>query len=230
MSPQVVELRIWGTPRVSRAVARVALDRTSLRRLAGVSFAKMLGTGSGQTFTMRDADPRHWAALTVWDDASAADAAATSRVFSRWSEISDETLTVRMAPLATKGQWSRRAPFAPGDPDRRREWGGPVAALTRARLRPSRALSFWRAVPPVVDHLAAADGLRLAVGIGESPIGLQGTFSLWRDARALTDFAYRSPAHAAAIRQTRPQRWYAEDLFARFAVLDVAGTYAGTAP
>ncbi|GAB36754.1 hypothetical protein GOOTI_239_00010, partial [Gordonia otitidis NBRC 100426] len=60
--------------------------------------------------------------------------------------------------------------------------------------------------------------------------GLQGTFSLWRDSRALTDFAYRSPAHATAIRQTRPQRWYAEDLFARFAVLDVDGTYAEVEP
>ena len=66
MSGQVVELRIWETPRVSRAVSRVAISRLQLRRISGLRFAKLLGTGSGETFTMRDADPHHWALLTVW--------------------------------------------------------------------------------------------------------------------------------------------------------------------
>lgn len=230
MSGQVVELRIWETPRVSRAVSRVAISRLQLRRISGLRFAKLLGTGSGETFTMRDADPHHWALLTVWDDGHAADAGAASTAIGGWSEVSTTELRVRMTPLATKGRWSRREPFLIDDPSRKREWDGPVAAITRARLRPTRALSFWRAVPPVVADLTGSDGLRLAVGIGESPIGLQGTFSLWENAAALTDFAYRSPAHANAIRETRPQRWYAEDLFARLAVLDVEGTYTGVRP
>ncbi len=227
---QVVELRIWGTERIAPALTRMASGRFGLRATPGLEFAKLLGTGSGETFTMRDADPHHWALLTVWEDEAAAAAGAASKVIDGWSAVSDEQLTVRMRPLATKGRWSRREPFAVDDPSGRRRWDGPVAAITRARLRPTRALSFWRAVPPVVGELAGSEGLRLAVGVGESPIGLQGTFSLWRDSRALTDFAYRSPAHATAIRQTRPQRWYAEDLFARFAVLDVDGTYAEVEP
>jgi hypothetical protein len=64
-----------------------------------------------------------------------------------------------------------------------------VAAVTRARLRPSRARSFWRAVPAVSADLAAQPGLRLAVGIGEAPMGLQGTFSVWESAAALRRFA-----------------------------------------
>ncbi|MEI2717802.1 MAG: hypothetical protein V9E98_12585, partial [Candidatus Nanopelagicales bacterium] len=54
-------------------------------------------------------------------------------------------------------------------------------------------------------------------------IGLQGTFSVWRDAAALRSFAYESPEHVAVIEQTRSTGWYSEELFARFAVVDVSG-------
>jgi hypothetical protein len=74
------------------------------------------------------------------------------------------------------------------------------------------------------------DGLELTIGIGEAPIGLQGTFSLWRSAAALNEFAYRRPAHTDVIQRTDRERWYAEELFARFAVRSVSGTFAGRAP
>ena len=59
--------------------------------------------------------------------------------------------------------------------------------------------------------------------IGEAPIGLQGTFSVWQDQQAVRDFAYALPAHRAVIEQTRQTGWYSEELFARFAVTDIAG-------
>ena len=91
-------------------------------------------------------------------------------------------------------------------------------------------VTFWRAVPPVSADLRAAAGLRLAVGIGEAPIGLQGTFSLWDSPAAVTEFAYRRPAHVEAVRRTAEVGWYAEELFARFAVLGVDGTLDGRTP
>jgi hypothetical protein len=78
--------------------------------------------------------------------------------------------------------------------------------------------------------LHAAAGLRLAVGVGEAPIGLQGTFSLWDSPAALTEFAYRRPAHVEAVRRTTEVGWYSEELFARFAVLGVEGTVGGRVP
>jgi hypothetical protein len=233
VTPPVVSLTVWGVParRVPAAIGRMALDRRSLRAVPGLRFAKLLGTGDGRTFTLRDADPRHWALLTVWDGTADADRFAGGTVHHRWDAISDERLDVRMQPLASRGSWAGREPFAPVDragtslrPD------GPIASITRARLRPSRALSFWRAVPPVSADLATVDGLDLAIGIGEAPIGLQGTFSLWRSNAALNDFAHRRPAHAEVIRRTGPERWYAEELFARFTVRSVTGTFAGWAP
>ena len=71
-SSPVAVLHLWGTRSVPAALWRMARDRVGLRSTPGLRFAKLLGTGSGESFTPRDADPHHWAALTVWDDAGAA--------------------------------------------------------------------------------------------------------------------------------------------------------------
>ena len=66
----LVLLQLWGvrTASVPAAIGRMATHRLSLRRQPGLRFAKMLGTGDGRTFTVRDADPLHWGLLTVWEE------------------------------------------------------------------------------------------------------------------------------------------------------------------
>lgn len=229
MPPLVVVLDVWGVRacRVPAALTRMALDRRALRALPAVRFVKVLGTGTGRTFTPRDADPKHWALLTVWPDEGAAQAYESSATVRAWQRISGERMHVRLRPLASRGRWSGREPFGDLPPSRH---DGPVAAITRARLRPALARTFWRAVPPVVADLGTAPGLRLALGIGEAPVGLQGTFSLWASPDALVAFAHRGAAHREAVRRTDELGWYAEDLFARFAVDEVSGTYRGQTP
>jgi hypothetical protein len=205
----------------------MAVDRLRLRRHPGLRFAKLLGTGSGRTFTARDADPHRWALLTVWDDEVAAGRFDGGRVVAGWARIAEEEWSARLRPLASRGRWSRREPF--GSPAAA-PWNGPVAAVTRARLAPARARRFWRAVPPVSAELHRTPGLLLALGIGEAPLGLQGTFSLWRSAAALNEFAYQRPAHLDAVRRTGSEGWYAEELFARFALLSSRGTVGGADP
>ena len=134
---------------------------------------------------------------------------------------------MELRPLSARGRWSGREPF--GRPGGGR-WEGPVAAVTRARLAVTRSATFWRAVPPVSLDLAGRPGLRLAVGIGEAPVGLQGTFSLWASPGALREFAYGGAAHRAVVERTDRERWYAEELFARFAVEDAAGSVDGRDP
>jgi hypothetical protein len=224
--PAVVTLHLWGVPHraVPAALARMARDRRPLRRTPGLRFGKLLGTGDGRTFTVRDADPRHWGVLATWTSEDAAAAFEDGPVARGWAGIADERLRVRLRPLASRGSWARSRPF--GDPAPA-PYDGRVAAVTRARIAPRRLVTFWRAVPPVSADLRASDGLRLAVGIGEAPVGLQGTFSLWDSPAALTAFAYQRSPHVEAVRQTAALGWYAEELFARFAVLDVEGTLAG---
>ncbi|MEV6816134.1 monooxygenase [Micromonospora sp. NPDC051296] len=220
--PELVTLHVWRIPRTAlpRALARMALDPRRLRALPGVRFGKLLGTGTGTGFGPGDADPTRWAALTVWDSPATATRFADSPVGRAWSGLARTSVRLDLRPLTSRGEWSRRRPF--GDPAGGPA-AGPVLALTRARLRPARALTFWRAVPPVAAALHAAPGLLARFGIGEAPLGWQGTVSVWRDPADLMAFAYRHPEHRAAITRTPTERWYAEELFARFEVRDVIG-------
>lgn len=234
--PALVTLHLWGVDAraVPRAVARMALDRRHLRA-SPASFWKLLGTGDGRTFTPRDADPGHWAVLTTWDDPAEAAAFERSPAVVAWDRLARERLRVEMVPVAARGRWSGRAPFGEPTPRRAGPAGsgagdGPVASITRARIRLGRGRAFWRAVPPVSTDLQQVPGMRLAVGIGEAPVGLQGTFSLWDDAASLRDFAHRRAAHRDVVERTAREGWYAEELFARFAVRDLSGTYRGATP
>jgi len=227
--PPLVTLTVWGVgpAAVPGAALRMALDRRHLARVPGLRFAKLLGTGDGRTFTVRDADPLHWALLAAWDDPASATRFATGPTNRAWARLARERLELSLRPLASRGLWSGREPF--GTPLPRRV-GGPVAALTRARIRTRRTRAFWRAVPPVSQDLHAVPGLRLALGIGEAPIGLQGTFSLWENTSALVEFAHRRPAHVEVVGRTAREHWYAEELFARFELLDAQGTFRGEHP
>jgi hypothetical protein len=226
--PELVTLHVWNisTRSVPAAVWRMACDRRAIRRLPGVRFAKLLGTGSGTTFTMRDADLVRWALLTCWARKSDAQVFETSTVAHAWRRIATGEARVDLRPISARGRWARREPF--GDPAPLR-WDGAVAAITRARISPRATIRFWRAVPAVSAALAHSPGLQFAMGVGEAPVGLQGTFSLWESGDALTAFAYRGASHASVIERTPVERWYSEEFFARLAVLDVAGNLSSVA-
>ena len=119
--------------------------------------------------------------------------------------------------------WSRKTPFS-ADNELAKSWNGQVAAITRARIKWRKNLLFWRSVPPVTSSLKSSAGLLSAIGIGEAPIGLQGTFSIWESPQAIREFAYKGAAHKAAIEATHRERWYAEELFARFALTEQNGS------
>jgi len=225
--PPIVRLDVWGVSGqgIASAFMRMGLQRRTLRRLPGLTFAKLMGTGSGETFTMRDADPGHWAALTTWLDHDHAQEFGDSSIARAWNSSANEHLTVTMRPLVSRGRWSGRDPFAVPDT---KAGPGPIAAITRARIKPSMWSKFWSAVPPVSLDLRDDPGVAFTLGIGEAPVGLQGTFSIWRNAKAISDFAYRRPAHAEVVRKTHELDWYAEEMFTRFQVPEIEGTYAGS--
>ncbi len=230
ITPALVTLHVWGVPtgQVPAAMTRVARDRLALRGYPGLTFAKLLGTGNGHTFAPQDADPHHWALLTCWDAPHAAKTLEYSRVIRRWDAAAAERVRISMTPQQSKGQWSGRQPFgskqrAVQNPDP----GELVAGITRARIRWRQLPAFWKTLPSVVSPLPTQPGLIWSLGIGEAPIGLQGTFSLWRDVEAMHQFAHDTPGHREAIQQTRRTGWYSEELFARLRVVDVNGTFNG---
>ena len=224
--PALVTLHLWNVRpgAVPAALLRMGLDRGRVRRMPGVRFAKLLGTGDGRTFTVRDADPTRWGLLATWARREDATAFESSPVARGWAGLAEHTWRADLLPLVSRGRWSGREPFGNPAPVRT---DGPVAALTRARIVARKASRFWSAVPPVSTDLHDSAGLLAAVGIGEAPVGLQGTFSLWDSPAALNDFAHRREPHVDAIRRTATEGWYAEELFARFEVLSVDGEFAG---
>ena len=107
---------------------------------------------------------------------------------------------------------------------------GPVAVLTRADVALRRWLPFLRAGPAVSDAVQRAPGLLAVVGIGEAPLGRQATFSLWRSAADAGAFAAGDPCTARSCERTRAERWYGEELFARFEPYGSEGTWDGRDP
>lgn len=206
-------------------MAGLPLRNRRLRRTPGVRFARQLGTGRGSGMGL-GADLRRWATFLVWDDEEALDAfLATTPV----DVGAEETWSVRLRLLSAHGTWGGEAPLA--DLPEGTAADGPVAVLTRARLRLRAWPAFHRAGPAVDASLHTADGLLAAVGIGEAPVGLQATFSLWRSAAVLEAFAYGPSApHADVVRRTRAEGWFAEELFARFEPYGSAGTWDGRDP
>ena len=202
------------------AIIAMALDRFVLKRSANVGFFKSLGTGKGETFTPTDADPSRWGCLVVIPENQlvALDSSPTIRA---WRKSCVSEFRVVLDPIAATGMWSKRKPFEPSAPA---NFDGQVVAITRARIKASQTMRFFKSVPPVTASLHSSPGLISTIGIGEAPIGLQGTFSLWESMQAIKEFAYKGAAHRQAIAQTAEFDWYAEELFARFAVREIRGT------
>lgn len=202
----------------------MARQRISMRKLPGLTFCKLMGTGSGKTFTVRDADLHHWCVLSVWETPEESLAYLSSKPAKQWQRIAASQANLELEPLSAKGTWAKKTPFGNPIPQK---WDGLTAALTRASIKPRWWREFWRSVPPVSQDLNASAGLITSLGIGEAPIGLQGTFSIWESNESITAFSSKQKPHAAVIARTHETGWYSEELFARFKVTKMSGSFAG---
>ncbi|MEM7527476.1 MAG: spheroidene monooxygenase [Pseudomonadota bacterium] len=209
-----------------RQVASMARGTAALNRLPGCGFARMMGTGTGEGFDPAP-DTAVWTILAAWEDEAAARTGLVSEPLEGRAHRAAESCTFTMLPLTMTGRWGGVAPFecaseAPA--------GVPLAVLTRATVKPRHCAAFWRKVPAINRQIADGPGMLFRLGMGEVPLLHQVTFSIWRSATAMRDFAYRGAGHAAAIAAVRSGDWFSEELFARFAVLNVEGSWRGTPP
>ena len=202
------------------AILHMGLDRLALARRSDVKFWKLLGAGKGETFTPRDADILRWGLLVVVDKDSEI---ANSKMIKRWNKKSQSQFSAQLSPMSVNGAWSKKSPFDQ-IPKVTNDWSGKVVAITRARIKWRKNVIFWSSVPPVTTSLHSSPGLISAIGIGEAPIGLQGTFSIWESGEAIKNFAYSGAAHKEAIKATHRHAWYAEEMFARFALIESRGS------
>ena len=188
-----------------------------------------MGSGKNGTFD-KTPDVRQWAVLGVHKTTGFHENKNIygSFIHNWWNRFNCEVYTMILDPAEAHGSWDGRKVF--GDLPRGISHEGRMATLTRATIRFSRLRNFWSNVAPVARRMADAKGLLLSVGIGEVPWFKQATFSVWQDKESMMDFAYHMKEHAEVIRKTRDEKWYSEELFARFRIIETRGTLKGIDP
>lgn len=213
--------RLW-------ALQQMGAARATLNKAGGLRFWKLLGSGEGGGFSLRP-DWSRYGLLGVWESEATADAfLQDSPLMNQYRRRAHESWTVRLRAVQSHGNWAGVNPFLPVDlvSDQTK----PIAVLTRATINWNRLPHFWRAVPAASRALRDAPGLLASIGIGEAPFVRQATFSLWRSSREMETFAYKTEAHKDVIRRTRQEKWYREELFARFAPVAAEGSWGGVDP
>ena len=164
--------------------------------------------------------------IAAWDDDQAFDGflaghPLAERLAGGWH--------VRLEPLRVSGAWSALPDLPPDerpvDPDE------PVAILTLGRLRLGRVAPFLRANAPAAGQAAGDPAVLAATGLARPP-RLVATFSLWRSASAMRDYAYgrSGDGHFAAIRAHRARPFHHESAFVRFRPYAARGAWNGREP
>jgi len=209
--------KVWG-------LAQLGLLPPKLRKPEHLSFFKVLGTGGGIGYSGRP-DFSQYALLTVWPSSEIArDFFENDEIMKVYRTKSMESFTVVMKPLRSRGKWSGMEPFIPQRPAGS---GLPVAVLTRARLKWSFIVPFWRRLRAVSLSQKKYNQI-YSQGVGEWPWLFQSTFSIWSSVEEMERFAHTdNEAHMDAIRITRKKNGFREELYARFQVVGSEGTVKG---
>jgi spheroidene monooxygenase len=190
--------------------------------VAGLRFAKVLGIGHGGGFGLRPSGSRQGLFLVFDDEALARSFVAQSPVLAGYRARAQELCVSILRACSSKGSWSGASIAVTADAPAQ----GPIAALTRASIRPSRAWRFWRVQPGTEVALSQSPGVLMATGVGEAPLLRQATFTLWQDKAAMDAYA-RSGAHGQAIRAAYGGDFFSETMFVRFVPLEITGSWRG---
>jgi hypothetical protein len=135
---------------------------------------------------------------------------------------------VRLEPLRVSGKWSG-VPDLPTE-ERPVDDEEPVAVLTLGRLRYLRAVPFLRASARAEGEALSNPELLASSGLARPP--LVATFSLWRTAAGMRDYAHRRSdgAHPAAKRADSAKPFHKESAFVRFRPYASRGSWDGYDP
>jgi len=207
--------RLWGWSRIVRGPR-------ALRRVPGLLFSKVLGSGYEGGFDLRPS-PSRQGVFALFDSAeSAHDFIAHSPLVHAYQERSQEFCWATLKTFSCRGSWDGLSLQATAEAPTQ----GPMAALTRASIKFSKAQAFWRHAPPSQTALEGVAGCQMAVGLGEAPFFRQATFSMWDSVNAMNAYA-RSGAHLEAIQAAQKNGYFSESMFARFVPLKVHGQWRG---
>lgn len=190
-----------------------------------VKFYKLMGCGKNGSFDLKP-DLNKWA-LMIFENSSRT-AIPTFETLSSgipgkfikgwWKIWGGNTRVFRLKPFTGHGSWdglSYKHPSVGTDNIYEK-----IAVLTRATIRFSKLFRFWKYVPSAAEQLSKQPGLLFTVGIGEIPFIKQATFSVWESIESVKNYAYQQAVHKEIVRLTKKEKWYSEEMFVRFQVVE----------
>jgi hypothetical protein len=203
------------------------LDPTEVTGMsyAEVVFAAKLGSRSANRIPRPQ--PGRIGLIAAWDDDAALDRFLSAHPFAEHLSGGWHT---RLEPLRCFGSWAGLAGVPPRELPV--EDDEPVAALTLGRLRITRTVPFLRSAAPAEHDAVENPAVLAATGFGRfTPPRLVSTFSLWRSAAAMREYAFdRSGSHQAAVRVDRAKPFHHESAFIRFRPYASQGSWDGRDP
>ena len=203
--------------------------RLYMPKIHGLRFYKLFGTGSGHGFTNvlnPITNTGVYAILAVWpNQQTAKEAMKNAIVYKKYKSKSEQNWTIFLKSISVRGLWSGETPFKTEATDSYEEQQ--VVALTRATIKLSNLLKFWKRVPDIESVIGSDKNVLFKIGMGEIPWFHQVTFSIWPNTNAMNTFARENGPHAAAIEAVRKENWFAEELYARFQIIDQIGSWQG---
>ena len=214
---------------------RLVQGAGALKETPGMVFCKVMGSGAGGGFGLRPS-PSHQGLITLFAHADQARAFLAGPVVDAYRQRASEFWCGLMEVESARGHWDGQAwgatpatqlgayGIAANDDDAENGDKRPLAALTRASIRPAKAMEFWRNAPAAQNAMKNAKGCTLAMGLGEAPLIRQCTFSLWKDTPSMLEYAHRG-AHQQAIEAAYKHNYFSESLFVRMRLLEHMGQW-----
>ena len=209
--------KIWG-------FIMMLFAHNELHKVKGLSFYRLMGSGKGKGFNPLP-DWSVYSLIQVWESEEVANKFFnSSNLIKKYKSYTVEIYTLYMKNIAAVGTWINKIPFKKGTD---LNSNLPIAIITRATIKWNWLIRFWKYVPTSQEALEGNKGLIYTKGIGEVPVIQMATFSLWKNFDSVKRFAYKSKQHKEAIRRTRKNEWYKEELFSRFQPYKSSGTWQG---
>lgn len=222
---QVTTLSIFKYSRFTSkiwAFGMMQFAHSALSKALGCTFYKLLGSGKDNFNPFPDWSV--YAVLQVWENEGYAKKFIEhSSLFGNYRKQSSKHQILYMKAIQAKGEWSGKQPFQLEDAENFAT--EKIAVITRASIKWSKLITFWKFVPTSQRPLLHAAGLNYTKGFGEAPFVEMATFSIWNSTQELQNFAYRSKEHKEAIVKTRKINWYKEELFSRFKIYESQGNF-----
>lgn len=207
--------RLWG-------FSRYIFGKFPFRNIPGLLFCKILGSGINGGFSTKPSLTKQ-GFFCVFDTKENAEIfQQSSPIVKAYHSHANEFFMATLYAYSSRGSWSGFALDHVSPPP----INGPIASLTRASIRPLKAMQFWEKAKPAEAAIKEASGSILTAGLGEAPYLRQATFTIWENLKSIDEYA-QSGAHLSAIKAAYGENYFSESMFTRFKVVSASGVWQG---